>query len=120
VAFPGYPGIADKQTRKEPLKPTEKDRIIAFGCTLFGAVSAASPFLIVPYLNKWHPSGCILGLIIGCIAALNIFGLLCLFKKRDVYRQWLTGAGLLGNGLSLLMIAGLTAVYLYFQYYFRM
>ncbi|WPD20893.1 MAG: hypothetical protein SD837_11855 [Candidatus Electrothrix scaldis] len=89
-------------------------------CTLFGAVSATLPFIIIPYLNRWNPSGCTLGVIAGCIAALNIFGFYFLLKRSADYGQWPTALGLLGNGLSLLMIAGLSAVYIYFQYYFRM
>ncbi len=102
------------------LKLSGTDRIITISCTLFGAASIALQFIILSYLNLWNPSGCTLGCIAACIAAPTIFGLIFLLQKRDACGLWLTGAGLLGNGLSLLVIAGVTAVYIYFQYYFRM
>lgn len=105
---------------KELLKLSEKDRIIGISCTLFGAASASFHFIVSPYLNRWNPSGCTLGCIAGSIAALNIFGLIHLFKKRDACGRWLTVAGLVGNGLSLLVLLCVTAAYIFFQYIFRM
>ena len=95
-------------------------RITIIGYAVFGVVSTFSLFIIIAYLRSWNPSWYTLGLVIICIATINILGLAYLIRNRDDYGRWLLIATALENGLSLFVIVFSLAGCFFLEYVFRM
>lgn len=95
-------------------------RTTVIGYTVFGVATTLLWFLIVPNLKFWNPSWYTLGLVIICIATINLFGIFYMIRKRDDYGRWLIVSGLLGNGLSLFLIVFSTVGCFFLEYIFRM
>jgi hypothetical protein len=95
-------------------------RIIAIGYTMFGVAATLFWFIVIPHLSFWNPSRYTLGIVIICVAMINISGLVYLIRKRADSGRWLIATGLIGNGVSLFVIVYALAGCLFLEYVFRM
>ena len=107
-------------TTEKEMKAQMMQRIAVIGCTVFGVAATSFWFITIPYLNTWNPSRKTIGVVVVSIATANLFGLLYLFRKRLDYGRWLVATGLIGNGLSLLIIIYSLAGCFFLGYLFRM
>ncbi len=95
-------------------------RITAAGLAAFGAASVVFWFVAVPYLETWRPSPLAVGLMVAAIAAVNITGLIYLIRGYREHPRWLVAVGIVGNALSLFVIAYAAAGMIFLEYFFRM
>jgi len=95
-------------------------RITTIGYTVFGVAATLFWFIIVPHLNSWEPSRYTFGIVVICIAMVNIVGFVYLIRKRADYGRWLIATGLIGNSLSLFIIVYALAGSLFLEYFFQM